>query len=92
MDKVELYVEKMEAQLKRWKARVDELVAKAEGTKADAKIEYHKRVDDLKAKCQAAQVKLDDLKTASGEKWKVLRSGLERAWDDIEAAFKQIKD
>jgi len=56
------------------------------------KIERRKRIDDLKAKYQAAQSKLAELKAASGEKWGVLKTGVESAWNELEAAFKKLKN
>ena len=55
MERVEGHVGKMEAQLKQWGAKLDELVARAEEVSAEAKIERRKRIEDLKAKYQAAQ-------------------------------------
>ena len=38
----------MEAELKEWGARLDKLVAKAHASGTGAKIDYRKRLDDLK--------------------------------------------
>jgi DNA repair exonuclease SbcCD ATPase subunit len=92
MEDTEGHVGKREAQLKRWGAKLDQLVAKAEKAGAEMKIERRKRIDDLKAKYQAAQSKLAELKAASGEKWGVLKTGVESAWNELEAAFKKLKN
>jgi thiamine monophosphate kinase len=49
-------------------------------------------IDDLKTKYQAAQTKLAELKAAGGEKWEVLKTGVESAWSELEAAFKKLKN
>jgi hypothetical protein len=56
------------------------------------KIDQRRRIDDLKAKYQVAQSKLCELKAAGSEKWATLKTGVESAWKDLEAAFKKMKD
>jgi hypothetical protein len=92
MENMEGHVGKREAQLKRWGARLDQLVAKAEKAGADVNIEERKCIDDLKVKYQAAQAKLAEVKAAGGEKWGVLKTGVESAWNELGAAFKKLKD
>jgi len=83
-------VGKMEAQLKEWGAKLDALVAKADAAGTDADIDYRKRVDDLKAKYQAAHAKLGELKSASSDKWETFETGLESAWSEFRDAFKSL--
>jgi hypothetical protein len=85
-------VGKMEKQLKEWGARLDELTAKADEAGTRAKGDYRKRVDDLRAKYQVAQSKLDELRTAGSEKWETLKTGVESAWSDLEVAFKKLSN
>ena len=92
MEGPEGHVGKMEAQLSRWGAKLDGLVAKAEKAGTEMKIDQRKRLDDLKAKYQIAQSKLGELKAAGNEKWATLKTGVENAWKDLEAAFKKLKD
>ena len=91
MEGPEGHVGKMEAQLRQWGAKLDELVAKAEKAGAAVKIDQRKRIDDLKAKYRVAQSKLCELKAAGSEKWATLKTGVESAWKDLEAAFKKMK-
>jgi hypothetical protein len=90
MEDRQAHVGKMETRLKKWGAKLDELVAKADGAGADAKVDTLKRIDDLKAKHQVAQARLDELRTTSGEKWETVKTGVERAWNDLEAAFEKL--
>ena len=85
-------VGKMETQLKHWGAKLDDNVAKTETAGTDAKTEYHKQIDDLKKKHKAAQIRLNELKTAGGEKWETVKTGVESAWNELELAFKKLKD
>ena len=92
MEDTQGHVGKMEAQLKHWGAKLDAIVAKAEKAGTQVKIERRKRVDDLKAKYQAAQSKLSELKAAGSGKWEVLKTGVESAWNELEAAFRKLRN
>jgi hypothetical protein len=90
MKTTETRVGKMETQLKRWGAKLDQLVAQADSAGADAKIDHRKRIAELRTKHKLARAKLDELKAASGEKWETLKQGAESAWNDFEIAFKKF--
>jgi len=85
------HVAKMETRLTQWGAKLDALVAKAEKAGTEAKVDYRKRVRDLKAKYQVAQSRVDQLRAASSEKWDTLKDGAESAWNELEAAFKKLR-
>ena len=57
METVEWHIGKMEAELKQWGARLDKLMAKAQVSGTGAKIDYRKRLDDLREKYEAAEAK-----------------------------------
>lgn len=82
----EAYQEKLEAQLREWTARLDQLKAKADLAEADAKIEYHRQIDGARSKIETAQTRLRELKSSSGEAWESLKDGIERAWADLKTA------
>jgi len=77
------HVGKIETQIKQWGAKVDGLVAKADQASAEAKTNYHERIDDLKAKYRIARSKLAELKAASNKKWESLKTGVETAWKEF---------
>lgn len=83
-------VGKLEAQLAHWGAKLDQLVADANKTDAEAKVDYHKRVDSLKAKYEVAQAKVAELREGGSEKWDSFKDGIEIAWKDLESAFKEL--
>jgi len=84
------HVGKIESQLKRWGAKLDELVAKAGEAGAEIKVEYQQHLDDLKAKHSVVQAKLAALKTASGAEWETIKAGLDSADHELEAAFQKV--
>jgi hypothetical protein len=86
------YAEKMEAKLTLWKAQLDAMALKAVTVGADAKVDYHKRIADLKTRQEAARDKLAELKAAGATKWEGFKAGVESAWEDLEAAFKKSPD
>ena len=92
MDNSPEHVGKLEAQLKQWGARLDQVVAKVEKVGTEVNAEKRQRVDELKAKYQAAQSKFGEFKTAGCEKWETFKTGVETAWSDLEAAFKKLKN
>jgi hypothetical protein len=81
------YVAKMEAELKRWSARLSELKAKTEKATAQGRIEYQKKLELSKAKHDAAARKLEELKSAGEDKWEALKTGVESAWKELKSEF-----
>ncbi len=63
-EKREEYIDKMTAQLKDWSRKIDELEFKARAAKADARITYENRIQDMKAKREAVSKRLQELKGA----------------------------
>ena len=47
METVEAHVGKMEAELKQWGARLDDLLAKADAAGVEARSDHRKRLDEL---------------------------------------------
>ena len=82
-------VRQMAAQLEHWGTQLDELVAKTVALRRDARVDLHEGIDDLKTKYEIARARFDELKTAGSAKWGMLKSGIERAWNDLEGAFEK---
>jgi hypothetical protein len=90
METVVAHVEKIEAQLKQWAVKLDELVAKAGQATAETKAEYRLQLNDLKTKHRLAQTKLAELKASRREKWDTFTSGVESSWREFEIAFQKL--
>ena len=90
METVAGRVAKMEADLRTWGAKLDSLVARADASVAGAKIDYRRRLDDMKRKYETAQMRLEELKFAGSSRWEILKGGIEEAWSDLEAAFRRV--
>ena len=52
MDKKDLYIEKLNAQLKEWSASIDMLKVKADKATADLKIAYYKQLEEQDRRAQ----------------------------------------
>lgn len=90
-NKRQAYEDKIEAQLKEWSAELDLLSAKADKTKAEAKIEYFKTLETLQVKHDEAKTRLMEIRAASEDAWEDLKAGGEKAWADIKDAFSNAK-
>jgi len=89
------YEEKVRAQLKERRAEIEKLKARMDQKKADAKIEYQRRLQDLESQRSSLESKLDELSEASGSALEELKSGIADAWDrfsdSVENARREFK-
>ena len=90
METVEAHVGKMEAELKQWGERIENLLALADVAGTGAKIDYRKRLDDLSDKYAVAEAKFAELKAAGTNKWDTYRESVETAWSELETAFTKL--
>jgi nucleotide-binding universal stress UspA family protein len=90
-DKKKAYQEKIEAQLKEWSAKIDNLKAKGDKAKAEAKTIYRKQIKNLSLKQEATRQKFQELKGSGGEAWEELRVGVDKALEDLKGAFNRAK-
>jgi len=90
METVEAHVGKMEAELKQWGERLDNLLTMADVAGTSAKIDYRRRLEDLSEKYLIAEVKFGELKAAGSAKWDTYRDAVETAWSELERAFTKV--
>ncbi|MDD5411512.1 MAG: coiled coil domain-containing protein [Methylobacter sp.] len=89
MSKKEAYQDKIDAQLREWSAKIDELNAKANKATAEVKIEYYEQIEELRSKQANAQTKLQALRNSGEQAWEELKPGLEQAWDDLKTSVEK---
>jgi len=82
------YLEMLADQLREWDTEIDELKVKAHLAKADAKDEFAKQLEELRAKREAAQSKLQQLQDAGDEAWDDIKAGVEKSWTEMKGAFR----
>jgi predicted kinase len=83
------YREKMEAQLDEQRARLDLLKAKAKRAVAEGKILAYEELADADQKLDALKAKLNKIGDAGGDAWQEMKSGVEKAWDELSASCKK---
>ncbi|HBL23633.1 MAG TPA: hypothetical protein DDZ40_05910 [Deltaproteobacteria bacterium] len=83
------YRKQAEAKLKDYDKKIDELQARAEKMKKEARAEFDEQMSELKKKREAASKKQEELQTASGKAWEDVKSGLDSAMDDMEKAYRE---
>lgn len=89
-NKRKAYEEKLDAQVKEWSAEIALLKAKAENAQADVKVECVTKIDALQQKSDIAKAKLHELKGAGDETWEDLKTGVQKAWKEVNNAFHDI--
>lgn len=92
MDERDAYRQKAEAKLDQWRAEIDKLQARAAEASADTRIEYEKQLKTLREKQQDMRRQLDELGSAGSDAWKDIKSGLDSAWDDLQASMKNARE
>lgn len=85
------YQEKIEAQLKEWQIGIEQLKVKAQQAKADAKLEYEQKLDQLAAQQVLAKEKLDQLKKSSAENWDSLQAEVDQAMSKLHHQLDQFR-
>jgi len=80
---------KLNAELKQLGKQFDALVKKAGQAQAGARVQYEKQMKALKAKQAVAQKALERFGRQSSAASGPLKSGLRKAWKDIDAAVRQ---
>jgi nucleotide-binding universal stress UspA family protein len=86
-EKKKAYQEKIEAQLKEWAAKIDELKVKAEKSKAELRIKYEKQIEDLRTKQDVVQQRLRELRESGEETWQGLKAGTEKSLEELKGSL-----
>lgn len=87
MEQRKAYEARLAAQLEEWRAMVALFKAKADKASAEAKLEYCELAAALQRKQDKARVLLTDLQAAGSDAWEELKTGADKAWTEIGAAF-----
>jgi hypothetical protein len=76
-------------QLERIDEEIREIQAQVANLKEAAKTQWSATLDELAAKRRAAEAKLDEIRTSTGEAWEHLREGAHKAKEELEQAVKK---
>ena len=83
-----VYQKKVKAEFDKLNAQIDELKAKANQAKADTSVEYNSLMEELYAKRDAAELKLQELQKAGEDAWQEVQTGFEQAWNQLDQSLK----
>ena len=84
-------VGRIETRLRQLGAKLDRMATKAAEAGNDAESDCRKQLAHIKEKHAVVRSRLNAFKAANGQKWDNFRSGVEIAWQDLENAFKALK-
>ncbi len=90
-EKREAYIQKLKAKLDEWNAEIDKLAAEVDQAEADSKIEYDKRLEDLRARRKDLEEKLAELQQAGDSAWNDLKKGVENSWIILKESMAKAK-
>ncbi len=89
MESKDEHVGKTEKQLAEFGARIDSLANRASTAGTHAVEEEKERVAELRKKRDTLAAKLRELKAAGKDSWSTLKKGVDRAYEELEVAFKK---
>lgn len=90
--KRDAYVEKLQGNIAKWNGEIDEFQAKADKAKAEVQAEFLKQIAEIKAKRQALEEKMADLKNAADGAWEDVKSGVDISRQILGQAVKSAAD
>jgi hypothetical protein len=89
MDTREIYKEKIEKQLSKWKTTIDSLKTKIEQTEQAARARLHTQLDSLHSKRARAEKLLEELSATSQDAWEEIKSSVEKGWNEVMRTAKE---
>ena len=90
MNKKSVYWEKVEAQLKEWKAEIEILEDKAAKATGETKTELIRAIGELRQKKEVVKEKWDKMQKDGSAAWDTMKEGLEKAVSELKNAFDKV--
>ena len=90
MDKMEAYREKLQAQLKEWKAKIELLEEKAARSTGETKAEMLRSIEELRQKKEVVKEKWNALQKEGGVVWDKMIEGVDAAVSELKSALDRI--
>ncbi|HCO26326.1 MAG: hypothetical protein CME31_00540 [Gimesia sp.] len=81
------YAKQLDQQLEGLDEKIAELETKGAKLKDDAKVEWNKKLEDLKSKRGKLSEKLKEFNASSSEAWEGLKKDLDIAWGNLKEAY-----
>ena len=90
MDKMEACREKLEAQLKEWKVKIEMLEERAARATGETKAEMMSSIEELRQKKEVVKEKWIALQKESGIAWDTMKEGVEKAGSELKSALDKV--
>lgn len=90
MERKKEFLDRMEAQIKEWKAAIDRLEARTSMVSTERKADLLREIEELRRKKLAVKEKWDDMQKAGGEVLDTLKEGVERAAAELKQALDKV--
>lgn len=87
MQKHSLYMEKIDAKITQYNAKLALMKGKAAEVQVDMKLEYLSQMENLEKRRDELIKKHGQLKIASEHGWEDVKVGTEKAWSELEDVF-----
>jgi DNA mismatch repair ATPase MutS len=85
------YIQKLKDMLKEWNSEIDSLEAKEDKAGPNAKIGYHKKLDELRSKRGDIEARIDEMQNAGEDAWEDLKFDLESSWEFLREGLSIFK-
>ncbi len=90
MEKMEEYRQKLEVQLKEWKAKIELLEDKAAKATGETRTELVRAIDELRQKKGVVKDKLNELQKESGVVWEQMKERVDKAASELKSALDKV--
>jgi dsDNA-specific endonuclease/ATPase MutS2 len=90
MEKMEEYRQKLEAQLKEWKAKIELLEDKAAKATGETRAELLRAVDELRREKGVVKDKMNELQKESGVVWEQMKERVDKAASELKSALDKV--
>ena len=90
MEKMQAYREKLEAQLKEWKAKIELLEGKAAKATGESKDEMMRSINELRQKKEVVKDKWSALQKESGIAFDKMKDGVDKAASELKSVLDKV--
>jgi TolA-binding protein len=88
-EQIQDFKKQTETQLDEYEKDIDQLQAKAQKLKGDAKVKAEQQLAALRQKRDQVSEKIKELGSSSADAWQNIKSGIDAAMEDLGNAFKK---
>lgn len=90
MDKMDVFRQKLEAQLKEWKSKIEMLEDRASNATGETNTELMRAIGEVRQKIEVVKEKLNALQKESSVAWDTMKEGVEKASAELKSALDKV--